>query len=234
VKAFFKEFSSIIGAAIAAACCLGVSVVLTAMGAVGLGFLIQDAYLMPIFVGFVGFSVWTLYRSARAHDKLAPFWLGLVSAIVSSIALFLMVTGLFPVPWLIYVSLTGLIVASIWDFIIGRKMPAACEVEKTTRKEPVDMSKRLVTGAALSAGAAATFYGLYKSVSVLAPVAGEGEIACYGINDCKGTTDCTTAFNSCNGQNDCKGKGFLNVPEKECALRGGVPLEGSPADPANG
>ncbi|HHI93688.1 MAG TPA: hypothetical protein ENK04_09295 [Gammaproteobacteria bacterium] len=96
------------------------------------------------------------------------------------------------------------------------------------------MSKRITTGAALSAGAAVAFYGLYKSVDVLAPAAEAGEIACWGINDCKGTTDCTTAFNSCNGQNDCKGKGFLNVPEKECTLKGGVPLEGSAADPANG
>ncbi len=30
----------------------------------------------------------------------------------------------------------------------------------------------------------------------------------------------------------CRGKGYLYVPRKECALRGGVPLEGSEGDPA--
>ncbi len=230
MKAFFKEFSGILGAGVAAACCLGISVILTAVGAVGLGFLVQDAYLFPIFVGFVGFSVWTLYRSAKSHANLSPFWLGLISALISITALFLLVTGIKPIPWLLYASLAGLVTASIWDFMIGRKAPTCAPA--TT--EPVDMSKRIATGAALSAGAAVAFYGMYKSVSVLVPAANAGEIACYGINDCKGTTDCTTAFNSCNSQNECKGKGFLNVPEKECALKGGVPLEGSPADPANG
>jgi len=238
VKAFFKQFGSIFGAGVAAACCLGISVVLTAVGAVGLGFLVQDAYLLPIFVGFVGFSVWSLYRSARGHGQLAPFWLGLASAIISSIALFLMVTGLFPIHWLVYVSLAGLVASSIWDFVNGRKSASCatgntCEVPAKSGAKPVDMNKRIMTGTALSAGAAVAFYGLYKSVDMLAPAAEAGEIACWGINECKETTDCTTAFNSCNGQNDCKGKGFLNVPEKECATRGGVPLKGSPADPAN-
>jgi len=239
VKEFFKQFSGILGAGVAAACCLGISVVLTAVGAVGLGFLIQDAYLMPIFVGFVSFSIWTLFRSAKAHDNLMPYWLGLVSGVISSLALFFMVTGLFPVPWLIYVSLTGLIAASIWDFINGRNA-ASCKTNSVTANvkpselKPVDTNKRNMTRAALSAGAAVAFYGLYKSVDVLVPKAEAGEVACYGINNCKGTTDCTTAFNSCNGQNDCKGKGFLNVPEKECRLKGGKPLEETDADPSKG
>jgi len=233
VKAIFKQFSALIGAGIAAACCLGIVAVLSAVGAIGLGFLIQDAYLFPIFVGFIGLNLWTLYNAAKGRGKMAPFWMGFAAGLISIIALWFMLTGIYPIHWLVYTSFVALVAASIWDFINGRKT-SSCETAKTTSNEPVDMSKRITTGAALSAGAAVAFYGLYKSVDVLAPAAETGEIACWGINDCKGTTDCTTAFNSCNGQNDCKGKGFLNVPEKECALKGGVPLEGSVADPANG
>jgi len=80
--------------------------------------------------------------------------------------------------------------------------------------------------------AAAAFYAMYESVDALAPPAEAGEIACWGINACKGTTACTTAFNACNGQNECKGRGYLNVPERECHAKGGEPLKGSAGDPA--
>ena len=76
MKALIKQLSGIIGAGVAAACCLGVPVVLTAVGAAGLGFLVNDAYLFPIFVAFVALSLWLLYRSARGHQSLAPCWYG--------------------------------------------------------------------------------------------------------------------------------------------------------------
>jgi hypothetical protein len=69
-------------------------------------------------------------------------------------------------------------------------------------------------------------------VDLVAPKAEAGNIACYGINTCKGQTQCATAFNGCPGQNACKGKGFRYASAKECAAQGGVPLKGSPADPA--
>ncbi len=74
---WFKQLGALLGAGIAAACCLGVPAVLAALGAVGLGFLIRDAYLFPIFVAFIALGLWWLYRSARSHGSLAPFWLGL-------------------------------------------------------------------------------------------------------------------------------------------------------------
>jgi len=235
VKELFKQFSSLIGAAIAAACCLGIVVVLTAVGAVGLGFLIQDAYLFPIFVGFIGLNLLTLYKATKGRGQMAPFWLGAASGITSIIALWFMLTGIYPIHWLVYTSFVVLILASVWDFINSRKAgSASCETNVEENATPVDMNKRIATGAALSAGAAVAFYGLYKSVDLIAPAAQAGDVACWGINDCKGTTDCTTAYNSCNGQNDCKGKGFLNVPEKECRLKGGKPLEETDADPSKG
>jgi len=75
---------------------------------------------------------------------------------------------------------------------------------------------------------------MYKSVDVFVEKAETDEIACWGINECKGTTACTTAFNACTGQNECRGRGYIYVPEKECYARGGVPLQGSEGDPANG
>ncbi len=237
MNAFFKQFAGLIGAGIAAACCLGLPVVLTMLGAAGLGFLVHDAYLLPIFVGFVSLSLWLLYRSARAHGSLAPFWLSLLGAIIGSAALWFMVTGLHPMPWLVYVGLGILVAGSVWDYVNGRHSAACatavCEAPGDTDK-PIDFARRAATGAALSAGAAAAFYGLYKSVDVFVQKAGDDEIACWGVNECKGTTACTTAFNACTGANECRGRGYIYVPEKECYTQGGVPLKGSEGDPAKG
>ncbi len=232
MRGLIKQLAGLIGAGIAAACCLGISVVLSAVGAAGLGFLVHDPYLFPIFVAFVAFSLWTLYRSARSHRNLAPFWLSLAGGVISITGLWLLVTGLYAASWAIYVGLAVLVAGSVWDVIPGRKPVAcACEAPPVKTEEP-DLGKRVATGAALSVAAAAAFYGMYKSVAVFTREAKEGEIACWGINSCKGTTACTTAFNACTGQNDCKGRGYLNVPPKECRIRGGVPLKGSEADPA--
>lgn len=236
MKNLIKQFSGLIGAGVAAACCLGVSAVLAAVGAVGLGFLIHDAYLFPIFVGFVGLSLWLLFRSARGHGRLAPFWFALVGGLFATAGLWLLVTGLYPINWSVYTGLTALVAGSGWDFVNGRRT-AACATgvcETTEPKYPIDATRRAVNGAALAVATAGAFYGLYKSVDWLAPKAVAGEIACYGINSCKGQTACSTAQNACTGQNACKGKGWLNVSAKECAARGGVPLEQSEADPAKG
>jgi hypothetical protein len=239
MKDLLKQLSGLIGAAIAAACCLGISAVIAAVGAVGLGFLIHDAYLFPIFVGFIALSLWLLYRSARGHANLAPFWLSLGGAVFGVAGLWLLVTGLYPMPWSVYGGLALLVVGSVWDVVNGRRAaacaPQVCEepgAPVTRDEKKPDLGIRAAKGAALSVAAAAAFYAMYKSVDAVAPPAEAGEIACWGINSCKGTSACTTAFNACNGQNACKGRGYLNVPEKECYTKGGVPLTGSEGDPA--
>ena len=229
---FIKQFSGLIGAAIAAACCLGFPVVLAALGAAGLSFIVHDAYLFPLFVGFVGFSLWMLYRSTRTHAQRVPFWVSVVGGVVGAAALWLMVTGIRPMPWLVYLGLGVLVLGSVWDFVIGRRGSAKSCAEDCSA--PTDPARRIVTGTAMSAGAAVAFYGMYKSVQAFTPTAAVGEIACWGINACKGTTACTTAFNACTSQNECKGKGYIYVPAKDCAERGGQALEGSPGDPAKG
>lgn len=234
MKDLLEQFSSLIGAGIAAACCLGVSAVLVAVGAVGLGFLIHDAYLFPIFVGFVGLSLWLLYRSARGHGKLAPFWLATAGGLFSAAGLWLLVTGLYPINWAVYAGLGVLVTGSVWDFVNGRQR-AACSTEACeTPARPIDPKRRAVNGAALAVAAAGAFYGMYKSVDLLAPQAEAGQIACYGINACKGQSACSTAQNACTGQNACKGKGWVYATPKECAAKGGVPLAGSAGDPAKG
>jgi hypothetical protein len=46
-------------------------------------------------------------------------------------------------------------------------------------------------------------------------------VPCYGVNDCKGQSDCKTAKNDCKGQNSCKGQGFKDLSKGQCAKLGG-------------
>ncbi len=234
MSAFFKQIATLAGAGVAAACCLGIPAVLAALGTAGLGFIVHDAYLFPLYVGFAGLSLWLLYRSASGHGSLTPFWLSLGGATFGGLGLWFMVTGIFPQPWSVYVGLLVLVAGSIWDFANGRrKVAAVCEVPVAEDQDaPQSIQRRVLTGAALTVAAAGAFYGMYKSVDILVPQAEAGEMACWGINECKGTTACTTAFNACTGQNECKTKGYIYVPEKECYTRGGELLKGSEGDPA--
>lgn len=67
-----KQMGSTLGAAFAAACCLGVTAALSALTAIGAGFLINDAFLIPLYVLLLALSLWLLYRSAKAHRGLGP------------------------------------------------------------------------------------------------------------------------------------------------------------------
>lgn len=77
--------------------------------AIGAGFLINDAVLIPLYLGLLGLSVWLLYSSTRSHGDLTPFWTGLGGALVAF-------AGLWILPALVYAGLAVLISGSVWDF----------------------------------------------------------------------------------------------------------------------
>jgi len=224
-----KQFSGLLGTGFAVACCFGIPVVLSAVGAVGLSFLINDAYLMPLFAAFVLFTLWQLRGSAKRHGDLRPFWLSSVAGVISIVTLFLMVTGIYPLPVLIGLGLFTLVAGSIWDFINAQKIGCTIESIEIT-SEKTDTKRRKINGTALAIASAGVFYGMYKSVETLAPSATVNDIKCWGGNSCKGQSACNSALNSCNGQNSCKGKGWTFMSEKACYTNGGVNFKGSEGD----
>ncbi len=233
---FAKECTGVAGAGLAAAVCAGVAPLVVALGAIGAGAFTSHAYMFPVFVGFIAWNVWLLWRSGRARSYLGPFWLALASGAVSVIAFWLAVVSLVPsVRWWPNVGMGLLVVSSLWSLLKARKDASCVDDmvrEAALRDARAPLPRRMANGAAIAVAAAGAFYGLYKSVDVLVPKADAAAIACYGINACKGQTACATAHNACPGLNSCKGKGFLRIPPADCAAQGGVPLTGSPADPA--
>ena len=117
MRDLIKQLASTFGALFAAACCLGVTAVVSALTAVGAGFLIKDAVLIPLYLALLALSLWLLYRSANAHGGLAPFWLGLAGALVAF-------AGLWINPVLVYAGLLAIVAANVGDFFRGRRRAA--------------------------------------------------------------------------------------------------------------
>jgi mercuric ion transport protein len=108
-----KQLASTFGSAFAAACCAGASWALAALSAVGAGFLINDALLIPLFAVLLALSLWFLHRATRAHRNRAPLYLGIGGAVVAFAGLW---------TWLaaIWAGLAALVAASLWDFFASR------------------------------------------------------------------------------------------------------------------
>ena len=114
MKELFKQLGSLLGALFAAACCLGLPLLLSALSAAGLGFLIHDAILVPLLAGFVALNLWLLWRATGAHADRGPFWLGVFGGLLT-------VIGLYIHPLATTLGLLVLVAASGWDFFNGRR-----------------------------------------------------------------------------------------------------------------
>ncbi len=59
-------------------------------------------------------------------------------------------------------------------------------------------------------------------LSAAAPAyAADENVKCYGVNTCKGTSDCKSGNHECKGQNSCKGQGFKAEAAAKCKADGG-------------
>ena len=54
------------------------------------------------------------------------------------------------------------------------------------------------------------------------PADKSAQVACAGVNACKGMGECKTANNGCAGQNGCKSQGIVNMSEEKCRADGGT------------
>lgn len=114
MRDLIKQLGSALGAIVAAACCLGLPLILSALSAAGLGFLIHDAILIPLLAAFVALNLWLLWRATGRHSNRQPFWLGVIGGATA-------VVGLYIHPIVSGLGLAALIAASLWDFTNARR-----------------------------------------------------------------------------------------------------------------
>ena len=162
-----------VGAAVLAwFACAGVPALVAAMAALGAGEFASHAYLIPAYAGFLGLSVWLLWRTGRARGKLGPPVLALACALFAVISTWLALAGIAPrLGWWSYLGVAGVVLASLWSFALGRN-PDNCLIEmryeakrREIRRPP---AQRVATGIVSAAMVAATLYGLYRSVASFA------------------------------------------------------------------
>lgn len=103
MRDFLKQIGSTAGAGWA----------LAALTAIGAGFLINDAVLIPLFVALLGLSLWLLFRSARAHADLRPVYLAAAAAIAA-------LAGLWTSTVVLFAGLGVMMGSSLWDYFGAR------------------------------------------------------------------------------------------------------------------
>lgn len=78
----------------------------------------------------------------------------------------------------------------------------------------------LKSGASLAA-TAALFALAAASIAPAYAAESDAKTHCYGVNSCKGESDCKAGKHDCKGMNTCKGQGFKEMTAKACAEAGG-------------
>lgn len=104
------------GSFIAAACCLGLPAIIAVFAALGLGFLINDAVLLPLLLFFLALTLYGLFQGYRKHGKPWPLTVGVVSAAAAILFIYVV----FSAP-LAYTAIGGLVAASILNILAGQK-----------------------------------------------------------------------------------------------------------------
>jgi mercuric ion transport protein len=81
------------GSVFAALCCLGTPAIVAVLSAMGLGFLLRDAILIPLLVAFLLATVAGLYLGVRHHGRRTVFIVGVAGALVTLLAIVLAGSG---------------------------------------------------------------------------------------------------------------------------------------------
>lgn len=104
-----------IGSLITVACCLGFVPLVTLLSAIGAAFLLNDAVLAPVLVGFLLLGAAGLVVSMRRHRRPWPLVLHVTSAV--TLVLFTFATY---VQLLVWAGAVGVVLAAIWDVLLKR------------------------------------------------------------------------------------------------------------------
>jgi arsenite methyltransferase len=164
-----SELGGVAVAMLAWLACAGVPALLAAFGAIGASGLAEHAYMFPAFGGFLGLSVWLLWRSGRARNDFRPFWIALPSAVFAISTTWLSIVGIAPsAGWLSYPGIGSVVAASIWSFFLGRQ-PGHCLEEMIfdahQREHRGTLAHRFTVNGLSTVLVAAVLYGLHLSIT---------------------------------------------------------------------
>lgn len=105
-----------IGSLFSVLCCIGAPAIISLVFSIGLGFLINDAILIPLLALFLIITLIGLYFGMRRHGQPWAFILGTASVIVT----FFFITIIFNKTFAIF-GVAGLIMSSLLNFLFQSK-----------------------------------------------------------------------------------------------------------------
>lgn len=105
------------GSTVAGLCCVGMPLVLTALTAVGLGFLASHLIFVPLMVLFLILTGYSLTASRKRHGRKEPLILFGVSAAVIAVTMWFSSIGF-------VTGLAGVIAATVMNIVYQRRCAA--------------------------------------------------------------------------------------------------------------
>jgi mercuric ion transport protein len=112
----WADSAGALGAVFAALCCMGASVIVGVLAAVGLSWLRQDAILWPLMFASLAVAFWGLRADRKKHGLAGPLVLAIAGG-VSLVAGVVFVHG-FPARELIYGGSVALLLATAWNIVL--------------------------------------------------------------------------------------------------------------------
>jgi mercuric ion transport protein len=120
--ASLADGAGVFGAGFAALCCAGTPLIVSALAAVGLSFLRNDAILWPLMFGSLAVALWGFWRGWTVHGSAGP--LGLAAAGAAALVAGVVVIHGFPAKQVIWAGAGALVTATIWNVILRRRCTA--------------------------------------------------------------------------------------------------------------
>ncbi len=127
-RTYHADKLGLLGSLATLACCLGFGPAIALLSAVGATFILTDAVLAPLFVGFATLGALGLVLSFRVHRRWPP--LALHAASGATVFVFTFVRFAKPLIW---IGAAGLVGAAIWDAILKRR---AAKKESSDAPQP--------------------------------------------------------------------------------------------------
>ena len=82
MKIWITSLGTCVGSGLAALCCLGIPAIVGFLSAIGMGFILNDALLMPLLMIFLGLNLWATHASSEQHGRKMLTPLAVVSALL--------------------------------------------------------------------------------------------------------------------------------------------------------
>lgn len=106
-----------LGSVFAGLCCIGTPALLAFLSAAGLGFLINDAVLLPAMGVFLVITGYGLAASRKVHGRNEPLIVFAISVAVIAVTIWFSTVG-------VVIGLIGLITSTVWNIICQRRCAA--------------------------------------------------------------------------------------------------------------